>query len=101
MNREVPIIQRQRAPRIEAIDLARGIALVAMAVYHFTWDLEFFGYLEPRTTAVGGWKLFARVIASSFLFLVGVSLVRGRNDAHYPFADNGRRAGPWQCLWLR
>lgn len=60
--------------RVEAIDLARGLALLAMAIYHFTWDLEFFGYVEPGMTAVGGWRLFARGIASSFLFLVGVSL---------------------------
>ena len=53
--------ERQRAPRIEAIDLARGVALVAMAIYHFTWDLEFFGYVDPGMTARGGWKLFARV----------------------------------------
>jgi uncharacterized membrane protein len=63
------------AGRIRAIDVARGVALLAMAIYHFTWDLEFFGYLAPATTAVGGWKLFARCIAASFLFLVGVSLV--------------------------
>jgi uncharacterized membrane protein len=63
--------------RIDAIDIARGTALVAMAIYHFTWDLEFFGYVPPGMTAVGGWKLFARCIASSFLFLVGVSLFLG------------------------
>lgn len=62
------------AGRIAAVDLARGVALIAMAIYHFTWDLEFFGYVPPGMTAVGGWKLFARAIASSFLFLVGVSL---------------------------
>ena len=61
--------------RIEWLDVARGVALLAMAVYHFTWDLEFFGYILPGTTGFGGWKLFARCIASSFLFLVGVSLV--------------------------
>lgn len=66
---------KKPASRIEAIDLARGGALVAMAVYHFTWDLEFFGYADPGMTAQGGWKLFARAIASSFLFLVGVSIV--------------------------
>ena len=43
-----------KQPRIEAIDLARGVALIAMAVYHFTWDLELFGYLEPGATAHGG-----------------------------------------------
>ncbi|WP_274424323.1 heparan-alpha-glucosaminide N-acetyltransferase [Chelativorans sp. YIM 93263] len=63
-----------KLPRIELIDIARGGALVAMAVYHFTWDLDAFGYLEPGTSVTGGWKIFARSIASSFLFLVGVSL---------------------------
>jgi uncharacterized membrane protein len=60
--------------RIAAIDIARGVALLAMASYHFTWDLEFFGYIPAGTTGVGAWKLYARCIASSFLFLVGVSL---------------------------
>lgn len=63
------------ARRIEAIDAARGIALLAMVSYHFTWDLEFFGYVTPGLTAFGGWKIYARCIASSFLFLVGVSLM--------------------------
>lgn len=60
--------------RLETIDLARGGALAAMAVYHFAWDLEFFGYAPPGMTAQTGWKLFARCIATGFLFLVGVSL---------------------------
>ncbi|WP_295813685.1 DUF1624 domain-containing protein [uncultured Nitratireductor sp.] len=60
--------------RIDAIDIARGGALIAMAVYHFGWDLEFFGYMDAGTTVTGGWRLFARSIATSFLFLVGVSL---------------------------
>ncbi len=64
--------------RIPVIDVARGVALVAMAIYHFTWDLEFFGYVAQGTTTVGGWKIFARSIATSFLFLVGVSLFLAR-----------------------
>jgi uncharacterized membrane protein len=73
--------------RIEWIDLARGLALLAMAIYHLAWDLEFFGYAEPGMTARGGWKLFARSIASSFLFLVGVSLflAHGRGIRWRPF----------------
>ena len=67
-------------PRIELVDLARGTALAAMAVYHFTWDLEFFSYVDAGTTAIGGWKVFARCIASSFLFLVGVSLFLAHGD---------------------
>jgi uncharacterized membrane protein len=60
--------------RIEAIDLARGGALAAMIVFHFAWDLEFFGYAPVGMTREGGWLLFARSIASSFLFLVGIGL---------------------------
>ena len=66
---------RTGSGRILAIDVARGVALLAMASYHFTWDLEFFGYITPGTTGMGGWKLYARCIASTFLVLVGVSLV--------------------------
>jgi uncharacterized membrane protein len=76
--------------RIELIDAARGFALIAMAIYHFAWDLEFFGYATPGMTAVGGWRLFARSIASSFLFLVGFSLLL----AHV-------RGVRWQPFWWR
>src|SRR5690554_1244570 len=60
--------------RIKLVDCARGLALVAMAVYHFVWDLDFFGYIEPGTSVSGGWRIFARGIAISFLFIVGFSL---------------------------
>ncbi|MGH6763172.1 MAG: DUF1624 domain-containing protein [Phyllobacterium sp.] len=66
---------QQKRPRLARLDIARGIALIAMAIYHCAWDFEFFGYLDPATTTQGGWKLFARGIASSFLMLVGFSLV--------------------------
>lgn len=79
--------QKPTRKRIEAIDAARGVALIAMAIYHFTWDLEFFGYAEAGTTTIGGWKIFARGIASSFLVLVGVSLflAHGRGIRWRPF----------------
>lgn len=80
----------KRLSRIEAIDVARGVALLAMAIYHFTWDLEFFGYVDAGLTAQGGWKLFARSIASSFLFLVGVSLVLAHS-----------RGIRWKGFWRR
>lgn len=64
--------------RLAFIDVARGVALLAMATYHFVWDLEFFGYVAAGTAGTGGWKIFARLIASSFLFLAGYSLVLGQ-----------------------
>ena len=76
--------------RIVAIDIVRGIALLAMASYHFTWDLENFGYTDPGLTAFGWWKFYARCIASTFLFLVGVSL----------FLAHGRQIR-WNGFWKR
>ncbi len=61
--------------RLGKLDALRGIALIAMATYHTGWDFEFFGYLEPGNTGQGVWKLYARIIASTFLALVGFSLV--------------------------
>ncbi len=92
MSLDVPLstpVQRA-SRRIDAIDVARGLALLAMASYHFTWDLGFFGYTDASLTAFGGWKLYARSIASTFLFLVGVSLVL----AH------GRKIR-WRGFWKR
>ncbi len=60
--------------RIGAIDVARGVAVAAMAVYHLAWDLSEFQLIATEVTAEPGWRAFARVIASSFLLLVGVGL---------------------------
>jgi uncharacterized membrane protein len=66
-----------RPGRIHALDLARGAALVAMAVYHFVFDLEMFGWVAPGTSGTGAWRVLALVTAGSFLFLAGVSLWLG------------------------
>jgi uncharacterized membrane protein len=46
-----------------------------MAVYHFTWDLGFFGLTAIDAARDPAWRLFAQSIAAGFLLLVGVSLV--------------------------
>ena len=60
--------------RIELLDFARGIALIAMTIFHFAFDLELFGVQEPGYSMQPHWKYFARSIATSFLFLAGFSL---------------------------
>ena len=64
-----------RPARLPLIDAARGVAITAMMVYHFAWDLHFFGFSAVDVTQQFGWRIFARLIAGTFLFLVGVSLV--------------------------
>jgi uncharacterized membrane protein len=60
--------------RLPILDAARGLALLAMASYHFIWDLELFGYLAAGTATAGALKWYARGIAASFLVIVGFSL---------------------------
>ncbi|MDQ2091475.1 heparan-alpha-glucosaminide N-acetyltransferase [Marimonas arenosa] len=60
--------------RIVALDLARSAALLAMVVFHFTFDLEMFGLIARGTIGSPPWQLFAQCIAGSFIFLSGVSL---------------------------
>lgn len=61
--------------RIDAVDLARTIAIIGMVIFHFARDLEDFGLIAPGTTLSGGWAVFAKCVAGSFIFLAGVSLV--------------------------
>ncbi len=64
-----------RGGRIAALDVVRGIALAAMILYHFSFDLRMFGLTDADVVNGLGWKLFARATAGTFLALVGVNLV--------------------------
>lgn len=70
----------QAQGRIAVLDLARGLALVAMASFHLTFDLEFFGLVPAGTTTTGFFWIYARAIAASFFFLAGVSLWLGHGQ---------------------
>lgn len=61
--------------RIAMIDIGRTLALIAMAVFHFSYDLEMFGFAPAGMMLSRPWVLFAQAIAGSFIFLSGVSLV--------------------------
>lgn len=80
MRAGAPSEVQPKSRRIPALDIARTVALLAMAIYHFTFDLDMFGYIPPGTSTSGGWAIFARLIAGSFLFLVGVSLFLAQAD---------------------
>lgn len=65
------------AGRLVIIDVARGVAIVAMVIYHLILDLgpAFYSIIDVHAATDPYLRWFARLIAGSFLFLVGVSLV--------------------------
>jgi uncharacterized membrane protein len=77
-------------PRIPALDIARTLALVAMAVFHFVFDLEMFGWVAPGTATSGVWRVLAVATAGSFLCLAGVSLWLAHGGAIR-----------WRAFWKR
>jgi uncharacterized membrane protein len=56
------------------IDALRGIAVIAMILYHFSYDLAYFGLFDVVFFRSGIGLNAARLIGGSFIFLAGLSL---------------------------
>lgn len=69
-----------RHPRIAALDILRGLALLGMFVFHTTWDLAYFQLVPPTAPFSPAFVIFGHTIASTFLALVGASLVLALPD---------------------
>ena len=64
-----------RAARLPLIDALRGLAVAQMIVYHFIYDLKYFGWVQLAMTRDLPWVGWRTAIVTQFLLLVGVSLV--------------------------
>ena len=62
-----------RFKRFWEIDTLRGIAIIMMITFHTIFDLNYFGHYTFNLQS-GFWFFFARLTASIFIFLVGLSL---------------------------
>lgn len=68
-----------------AVDLLRGVAIVAVVLYHLVWDLGHFGVIDHWAhTPIGRWV--GHIIAGTFLFLTGFSLVLAHRHRVDPVA---------------
>jgi len=59
--------------RLWEIDFLRGLAIIMMIIFHFFYDLNYFG-IERINLRSGFWWYFGRIIATTFILLVGISL---------------------------
>ncbi len=69
-----------KSGRIDAVDCARGLALVGMAAYHLTWDLADFRLVSPMLPFTLPTRILSHTVASAFLALVGLSLALAHRD---------------------
>jgi uncharacterized membrane protein len=61
--------------RIVAIDALRGVAIALMIAYHFCFDLRFYRVIVADFEHDPFWLGFRALIVTSFMLLVGISLV--------------------------
>ncbi len=77
---EVPRSPREgRAPRLGGLDSLRGLAIAWMVAFHFSFDLNWFGYIRTDFYTDPVW-LWQRVCIVS-LFLVSAGLAQAASDA--------------------
>lgn len=79
-----------KRPRFVLLDALRGLAILAMAAYHFGWDLYYTGWIATDITADPAWVTAQRLILGSFVLLAGASLALAHRD--------GIR---WAAFWRR
>ena len=60
--------------RVYEIDVLRGFAIVLMVIFHFSYDLTIFRYVQIDFLNDPYWITFRVIIVSIFLSMVGMSL---------------------------
>ncbi len=61
--------------RIIGLDIFRGVALLLMMMYHFTYDLNYFGFIHQDMNYNSTFLLIRYTIITIFLLSVGMSLM--------------------------
>lgn len=80
----------QPARRFDSVDALRGIAIVWMTVFHFSFDLNHFGYIRQNFYTDPVWTGQRTAIVSLFLFCAGL----GQAIAVHQGQD-------WRRFWKR
>jgi uncharacterized membrane protein len=85
------------ATRNVTIDIMRTIAIVLMVIFHFAYDLHFFGWVDWNVPNGSGWKEFRHIILTLFFLSVGASLVFAHRQ-RVDFKSYAKRI-MWIAIW--
>lgn len=71
----------------EIIDVTRGFAILLMFIYHFSYDLDYYGFIQQNFYQDAFWINFRILIVTIFLSVMGMSLYlasyRGLNKKRF------------------
>ncbi len=71
----------QKKSHFQIIDIARGGAIALMFIYHFCFDLNYFGFVTFNFNSDPFWLNFRTIIVSCFLFIMGISMAIATNKS--------------------
>ena len=67
-----PTIPAPGSPRFDRLDALRGVAIVWMAAFHFSFDLNHFGFIRENFYTDPFWTVQRACIVTLFLFCAGL-----------------------------
>ena len=65
---------KHNSERFVFVDTIRGFTVVLMIIFHFFFDLDYFGFIDVDIVNAPFWYFFPRLIVFLFLFAVGMAL---------------------------
>lgn len=77
--------------RVPEVDALRGIAIILMVIYHFFFDLSYFGLADINLYEFE-WQMFQRTVGALFIFVMGLSLTLSEAKNKEGYARHAKRA---------
>ena len=70
----------KKPQRIDGLDIFRGLAILCMILYHFTYDLNYFRIISIDMNHTSSFLIIRYSIMSMFMLSVGMSLALAHQD---------------------
>ena len=82
-----PSKNNNKKNHFDILDVTRGFAILLMFVYHFSYDLDYYGFVNLDFAIDKFWLNFRTLIVTLFLAIMGISLYlasyRGLHKKHF------------------